>query len=43
MWDEAGSILGNAANSLNSVLNLTSKNALILESFRENVSAAMTP
>lgn len=43
MWNEAGEILGSAARSLDSVMGLTTENASILASFRENVAAALTP
>lgn len=43
MWNEAGEILGSAATSLNSMINLTSENSSILAGFRENVAAALSP
>lgn len=43
LWDEAGTILGSAATSLDSVMGLTTENASILAGFRENVLASMTP
>jgi len=43
MWNEAGTILGAAAQGLNSVMGLTSANANILASFREDVAGSLTP
>ena len=43
LWNEAGAILGSAAQSLNNVMGLTTQNASILAGFRENVAAALTP
>lgn len=43
LWNDTGAILGSAAQSLNSVISLTSENAAILNTFRENVTASLTP